>query len=180
MWTVKSNPCCLISSWKLRLSILIVVNIILWELSYPSQLACEKLNLLPFPPPFQTSDAEGKLEDACEGFLQERLPEDAGSGIQVSGKCVLSFEGTSEWGRQSLVALTFCQQHSCQKAGAWFFRVTWSLTPYYFSESSGHSGFWKMRLGHCSHWNTVECDDYVLAIFQLKNQNLFATVLFLP
>ncbi|KAM6239344.1 inactive serine/threonine-protein kinase TEX14 [Spheniscus humboldti] len=32
-----------------------------------------------------TSDAEGKLEDACAGFLQERLPEDAGSGIQVSG-----------------------------------------------------------------------------------------------
>ncbi|KAM9614867.1 inactive serine/threonine-protein kinase TEX14 isoform 9-T17 [Morphnus guianensis] len=33
----------------------------------------------------ETSDAEGKLEDACEGFLQKQLPEDAGSGIQVSG-----------------------------------------------------------------------------------------------
>ncbi|XP_040982383.1 inactive serine/threonine-protein kinase TEX14 isoform X6 [Aquila chrysaetos chrysaetos] len=32
----------------------------------------------------ETSDAEGKLEDACEGFLQKQLPEDAGSGIQVS------------------------------------------------------------------------------------------------
>lgn len=58
-------------------------------------------------PSFQTSDAEGKLEDACEGFLQKQLPEDAGSGIQVSGKCVLSFEGTLESGRWSLVALRF-------------------------------------------------------------------------
>ncbi|XP_028941988.1 inactive serine/threonine-protein kinase TEX14 [Antrostomus carolinensis] len=33
----------------------------------------------------ETLDAEGKLEDACEGYLQKRLPEDAGSGIQVSG-----------------------------------------------------------------------------------------------
>ncbi|XP_068271760.1 inactive serine/threonine-protein kinase TEX14 [Nyctibius grandis] len=33
----------------------------------------------------RTSDAEGKLEDACEGLLQKRLPQDAGSGIQVSG-----------------------------------------------------------------------------------------------
>ncbi|XP_075575946.1 inactive serine/threonine-protein kinase TEX14 [Pelecanus crispus] len=33
----------------------------------------------------RTSDAEGKLEGACEGFLQKQLPEDAGSGIQVSG-----------------------------------------------------------------------------------------------
>ncbi|GAB0198197.1 inactive serine/threonine-protein kinase TEX14 [Grus japonensis] len=32
----------------------------------------------------RTSNAEGKLEDACEGFLQKQLPEDAGSGIQVS------------------------------------------------------------------------------------------------
>ncbi|KAM6315758.1 LOW QUALITY PROTEIN: inactive serine/threonine-protein kinase TEX14 [Podargus strigoides] len=32
-----------------------------------------------------TSDAEGELEDACEGFLQKQFPEDAGSGVQVSG-----------------------------------------------------------------------------------------------
>ncbi|XP_059685218.1 inactive serine/threonine-protein kinase TEX14 [Gavia stellata] len=37
----------------------------------------------------RTSDAEGKLEDACEGFLQKQLPEDAGSGIQVSGGKIL-------------------------------------------------------------------------------------------
>ncbi|KAM6048337.1 inactive serine/threonine-protein kinase TEX14 isoform 2-T2 [Theristicus caerulescens] len=36
-----------------------------------------------------TSDAEGKLEDACEGFLQKQLLEDAGSGIQVSGGRIL-------------------------------------------------------------------------------------------
>ncbi|XP_075627487.1 inactive serine/threonine-protein kinase TEX14 isoform X1 [Balearica regulorum gibbericeps] len=37
----------------------------------------------------ETSNAEGKLEDACEGFLQKQLPEDAGSGIQVSGGRIL-------------------------------------------------------------------------------------------
>ncbi|KAM9272799.1 inactive serine/threonine-protein kinase TEX14 [Morus bassanus] len=36
-----------------------------------------------------TSDAEDKLEDACEGFLQKQLSEDAGSGIQVSGGRIL-------------------------------------------------------------------------------------------
>ncbi|KAM6192259.1 inactive serine/threonine-protein kinase TEX14 isoform 3-T3 [Sarcoramphus papa] len=36
-----------------------------------------------------TSDAEGKLEGACEGFLQKQLPEDAGSSIQVSGGKIL-------------------------------------------------------------------------------------------
>jgi len=65
-------------------------------LSDPSQLACEKLNLLPSPPTLQTADAEGKLEDTCEGLLQKQLPEDAGSGIQISGKCALSFEGAFE------------------------------------------------------------------------------------
>ncbi|XP_069729983.1 inactive serine/threonine-protein kinase TEX14 [Phaenicophaeus curvirostris] len=33
----------------------------------------------------ETVNAQGKLEDACEGFLQKQLPEDAGSGIQGSG-----------------------------------------------------------------------------------------------
>ncbi|XP_010286644.1 PREDICTED: inactive serine/threonine-protein kinase TEX14, partial [Phaethon lepturus] len=37
----------------------------------------------------ETSGAEGKLEDACEGFLQKQLPEDAGSGTQVSGGKIL-------------------------------------------------------------------------------------------
>ncbi|KAM6049185.1 LOW QUALITY PROTEIN: inactive serine/threonine-protein kinase TEX14 [Chlamydotis macqueenii] len=36
-----------------------------------------------------TSNAEGKLEDSSEGFLQKELPEDAGSGIQVSGGRIL-------------------------------------------------------------------------------------------
>uniref|UniRef100_A0A8C4VA99 Testis expressed 14, intercellular bridge forming factor n=1 Tax=Falco tinnunculus TaxID=100819 RepID=A0A8C4VA99_FALTI len=38
----------------------------------------------------ETSDAEDKLEDACERFLQKLLPEDAGSGAQVSGGKMLS------------------------------------------------------------------------------------------
>ncbi|XP_035745500.1 inactive serine/threonine-protein kinase TEX14 [Egretta garzetta] len=37
----------------------------------------------------RTLDAEGKLEDACEGFLQKQLPEDAGSAIQISGGRIL-------------------------------------------------------------------------------------------
>ncbi|XP_074969743.1 inactive serine/threonine-protein kinase TEX14 [Phalacrocorax aristotelis] len=37
----------------------------------------------------ETSDAEDKLEDACEGFLQKQLPEDAGSGIEGSGGRIL-------------------------------------------------------------------------------------------
>ncbi|XP_075296175.1 inactive serine/threonine-protein kinase TEX14 [Opisthocomus hoazin] len=36
-----------------------------------------------------TADAEGKLEDTCEGLLQKQLPEDAGSGIQISGGKIL-------------------------------------------------------------------------------------------
>lgn len=28
-----------------------------------------------------------------------------------------------------------------------------------------------MLFGHCSHWNIFEHDDYVLVVFQLKNQN---------
>ncbi|XP_009959839.1 PREDICTED: inactive serine/threonine-protein kinase TEX14, partial [Leptosomus discolor] len=38
----------------------------------------------------ETSDAESKLEDACEGFLQKQLPEDAASGIEASGGKMLS------------------------------------------------------------------------------------------
>ncbi|KAM6118457.1 inactive serine/threonine-protein kinase TEX14 [Phoenicopterus ruber ruber] len=37
----------------------------------------------------KTSDAEAKIEDACEEFLQKQLPEDAGSGIRVSGGEIL-------------------------------------------------------------------------------------------
>ncbi|XP_009576451.1 PREDICTED: inactive serine/threonine-protein kinase TEX14, partial [Fulmarus glacialis] len=37
----------------------------------------------------ETANAEGKLEDTCEGFLQKQLPEDAGSGVQVSGGSIL-------------------------------------------------------------------------------------------
>ncbi|XP_053941205.1 inactive serine/threonine-protein kinase TEX14 [Cuculus canorus] len=33
----------------------------------------------------RTLNAQGKLGDACEGFLQKQLPEDAGSGIQGPG-----------------------------------------------------------------------------------------------
>ncbi|XP_071621638.1 inactive serine/threonine-protein kinase TEX14 isoform X2 [Heliangelus exortis] len=33
----------------------------------------------------EISAAKSKLEDGCEGFLQKQVPEDAGSGIQVSG-----------------------------------------------------------------------------------------------
>ncbi|XP_014808657.1 PREDICTED: inactive serine/threonine-protein kinase TEX14 [Calidris pugnax] len=50
-------------------------------------LACERLNSLPFPDVLQTSDAESKLED--EGFLQKQLPDEAESGIQASGGKIL-------------------------------------------------------------------------------------------
>lgn len=125
----------------------------LWEIEFTS-----------FFPLLQTSDAESKLE----GCLQKQLPEDAGSGTQVSGKCARPFAGNFESGRRSLVALTFLSAVLLSEGWSLVLQVTWSLIPRYFSESSGCSGFWKMMFGHCSHWNIAECDDCVLAGFQLK------------
>ncbi|XP_056181365.1 inactive serine/threonine-protein kinase TEX14 [Falco biarmicus] len=45
----------------------------------------EKTEMKPVSRMLETSDAGDKLEDACERFLQKLLPEDAGSGAQVSG-----------------------------------------------------------------------------------------------
>ncbi|XP_061868649.1 inactive serine/threonine-protein kinase TEX14 [Colius striatus] len=52
-----------------------------------------------------TSDAKDRIEGACEELLQTLLPEAAGSGVELSGKCALSFESTFESGKQSLIAL---------------------------------------------------------------------------
>ncbi|XP_010020784.1 PREDICTED: inactive serine/threonine-protein kinase TEX14, partial [Nestor notabilis] len=50
-----------------------------------------------------TSDAEGKLEDACGRFLQKQLPEDAGSGIPVSGgKTLLCSTAAQNFGSHTL------------------------------------------------------------------------------
>ncbi|XP_030328200.1 inactive serine/threonine-protein kinase TEX14 isoform X3 [Strigops habroptila] len=55
------------------------------------------------PSTAQTSDAEGKLEDACGRFLQKQLPEDAGSGIQVSGgKTLLCSTAVQKFGSNML------------------------------------------------------------------------------
>lgn len=89
-------------------------------------LSVRSLHLLPFSPLLQTSNLGDKLEDRCDGLLQRRKSEDAGSGIQVSGKCVLSSEDPLESGRQNFVC-NFCEHHSCQKAEARFFRVAWSF-----------------------------------------------------
>ncbi|KAI6074414.1 Inactive serine/threonine-protein kinase TEX14 isoform X1 [Aix galericulata] len=53
--------------------------------------------------PWDTSNLGDKLEDHCDGLLQRRKSEDAGSGIQVSGKCVLSSEDPLESGRQNFI-----------------------------------------------------------------------------
>ncbi|XP_032860605.2 inactive serine/threonine-protein kinase TEX14 [Tyto alba] len=51
----------------------------------------------------ETSVAEGKLEDACEGFLQKQLADDAGSGLQVSGgKILFSSTVVQNSGRNTL------------------------------------------------------------------------------
>ncbi|XP_054250505.1 inactive serine/threonine-protein kinase TEX14 [Indicator indicator] len=44
----------------------------------------------------RTLDAEDKLEDACEGFLQKQLPEDAGLGTQGSGGKILSCSAVAQ------------------------------------------------------------------------------------
>ncbi|KAK4812226.1 hypothetical protein QYF61_011248, partial [Mycteria americana] len=49
----------------------------------------EKMGMKSVSRTLNTSDAEGKVEDACEGFLRKQLPEDAGSGIRVSGGKIL-------------------------------------------------------------------------------------------
>ncbi|KAM9370618.1 LOW QUALITY PROTEIN: inactive serine/threonine-protein kinase TEX14 [Phaethornis superciliosus] len=49
------------------------------------------------------SAANSKLEDGCEGFLQKQVPEDAGSGIQVSGrKTPFCSTATQNSGRNTL------------------------------------------------------------------------------
>ncbi|XP_075374176.1 inactive serine/threonine-protein kinase TEX14 isoform X1 [Mycteria americana] len=53
----------------------------------------EKMGMKSVSRTLNTSDAEGKVEDACEGFLRKQLPEDAGSGIRVSEeKIPVAFE----------------------------------------------------------------------------------------
>ncbi|KAM8991252.1 inactive serine/threonine-protein kinase TEX14 isoform 1-T1 [Ara ararauna] len=55
------------------------------------------------PSTAQTSDGEGKLEDACGRLLQKQLPEDAGSGIQVSGgKTLLCSRAAQNFGSNML------------------------------------------------------------------------------
>ncbi|XP_027546805.1 inactive serine/threonine-protein kinase TEX14 isoform X3 [Neopelma chrysocephalum] len=50
----------------------------------------------------ETSDTEGKSEDACEGFLQ-KLPEDAKSSVQASGgKSLFCSTGTQKCGSNKL------------------------------------------------------------------------------
>lgn len=79
----------------------------LWEIEFTS-----------FFPLLQTSDAESKLE----GCLQKQLPEDAGSGTQVSVNVIVLLQVILSQGDGVLLRLHFCQQRSCQKDGAWFFR----------------------------------------------------------
>ncbi|XP_064022206.1 inactive serine/threonine-protein kinase TEX14 [Pogoniulus pusillus] len=54
----------------------------------------EKTGAKPLLRPLDTSDAEDKLEDACEGFLQKQLPEDAGA--QGSGGKILSCSAVAQ------------------------------------------------------------------------------------
>nr|XP_021156126.1 inactive serine/threonine-protein kinase TEX14 isoform X1 [Columba livia] len=46
--------------------------------------------------PSRTLNAQGKLEEACEGFLQKQFPEDAGSGVQGSGEKMLFCSTTAQ------------------------------------------------------------------------------------
>ncbi|XP_010074916.1 PREDICTED: inactive serine/threonine-protein kinase TEX14, partial [Pterocles gutturalis] len=49
-----------------------------------------------------TSDDEGKLEDACKGLLQKQLPEDAGSGIEISGGKIFCSTAAQNSGNNAL------------------------------------------------------------------------------
>ncbi|KAK2537381.1 hypothetical protein Q9233_002685 [Columba guinea] len=46
--------------------------------------------------PSRTLNAQGRLEEACEGFLQKQFPEDAGSGVQGSGEKMLFCSTTAQ------------------------------------------------------------------------------------
>lgn len=147
-----------------------------WE-GCPALCSCSVKNWINFSfSPFQASDAEGKAEDVCAGFLQ-KSPADA--AVQAPGKCPFSWS-TSEAETQSCCIDIFASSSPVTRldlhsSGS----VDLLFQNYYFWENSGHLGFW---FGHCSAWNRFRSSVYVLAVFQLKsqNKNLFETFLFLP
>lgn len=81
-----------------------------WEFC-PALCSCSVKNRInSFFSPSQTSNAEGKAEDVCAGFLQ-KFPPDAASGIQAPGKCPFPWS-TSEPGTRSCCIDIFASSSS--------------------------------------------------------------------
>ncbi|KAM6242612.1 LOW QUALITY PROTEIN: inactive serine/threonine-protein kinase TEX14 [Porphyrio hochstetteri] len=72
-----------------------------------------------------TSNAGGKLEAACEGFLQKQLPEDGGSGVQVSGgralfcSTAMQSSGGSTQGLNQLSCMPVASVKAAQEVTLW-------------------------------------------------------------
>ncbi|XP_068010878.1 inactive serine/threonine-protein kinase TEX14 isoform X3 [Melanerpes formicivorus] len=85
----------------------------------------EKKGVKPLSRPWGTLSAEDKLEDACEGFVQKEMPEDAGSGTQGAGGKILSCSaaaqgsGSSGLGAKQLSRMPVASVEAAREVTPW-------------------------------------------------------------